>query len=264
MIMNPIISGTSLPELTTPATEGQILTGRQAIDQNGEILTGSMPEITVPNPTISVSNSGLITASLAYSSGHTNGGTASNTYQLTTQAARTITPSRSSQTAVASGRYTTGNITVAGDSDLIASNIKSGVNIFGVTGSYSGPTIQRVALSGNDSSISANFSKNSRAYISITPPSPIKELCNIAGSWQSDSRDFPRFFCWPCSAHYQDDLNNPVVEDVRWDIIQDYSIDGSSLSADINVSSNEIRITNGALLGEAESLYFVTYSYIPA
>lgn len=141
MIMNPIISGTSLPELTTPATEGQILTGRQAIDQNGEILTGSMPEITVPNPTISVSNSGLITASSAYSSGHTNGGTASNTYQLTTQAARTITPSRSSQTAVASGRYTTGNITVAGDSDLIASNIKSGVNIFGVTGNYSGEEI---------------------------------------------------------------------------------------------------------------------------
>lgn len=175
MIMNPIISGTSLPELTTPATEGQILTGRQAIDQNGEILTGSMPEITVPNPTISVSNSGLITASSAYSSGHTNGGTASNTYQLTTQAAKTITPSRSSQTAVASGRYTTGNITVAGDTDLIASNIKSGVNIFGVNGTYSGEEVI-------EEIVDSNISYSGR-YIYITASQPVKELKGLMFHW---------------------------------------------------------------------------------
>ena len=50
---------------------------------------------------------------------------------------RTITPSTSSQTAIASGSYATGNITVSGSSNLIASNIKSGVNIFGVTGTLS-------------------------------------------------------------------------------------------------------------------------------
>lgn len=50
---------------------------------------------------------------------------------------RTITPSTSSQTAIASGSYAAGNITVSGSSNLIASNIKSGVNIFGVTGSLS-------------------------------------------------------------------------------------------------------------------------------
>jgi hypothetical protein len=37
----------------------------------------------------------------------------SATQQLSTQAAKTITPSTSSQTAVASGKYTTGAITVA-------------------------------------------------------------------------------------------------------------------------------------------------------
>lgn len=175
--MNPTVSGgIQLPELTTPATEGQILTGRQAIDQNGEILTGSMPEITVPNPTISVSNSGVVTASSAYSAGHTNGGTASNTYQLTAQAAKTITPSSSSQTAVASGRYTTGAITVAGDSDLVASNIRSGINIFGVTGNYSGEeeVIEEI--------VDSNISYSGR-YVYITASQPVKELKGLMFRW---------------------------------------------------------------------------------
>lgn len=53
---------------------------------------------------------------------------------MTTKAATTITPSTSNQTAVASGVYTTGAITVKGDANLKAGNIRSGVTIFGVTG----------------------------------------------------------------------------------------------------------------------------------
>ena len=51
--------------------------------------------------------------------------------------ATTYTPSTSNQT-IAAGTYLTGIQTIAGDSDLVASNIKSGVNIFGVTGTYTG------------------------------------------------------------------------------------------------------------------------------
>lgn len=51
-----------------------------------------------------------------------------------TQASTTITPGTSQKTAVASGRITTGNVYVAGDSNLTSSNIKSGVSIFGVSG----------------------------------------------------------------------------------------------------------------------------------
>jgi hypothetical protein len=121
-------------------------------------------------PVISVnSTNGLITATA---------GTKSSTHQLAFQAAKTITPSTASQIAVSSGYYTGGNITVAaipnsyvkpsytkaattympattnltisagtyltgvqtisGDSNLVAGNIKSGVNIFGVTGTYVG------------------------------------------------------------------------------------------------------------------------------
>lgn len=47
--------------------------------------------------------------------------------------AQTVTPGTSNKTLNAG--YYSGNITIAGDADLIASNIKKGVNIFGVTGS---------------------------------------------------------------------------------------------------------------------------------
>ena len=49
----------------------------------------------------------------------------------------TITPGRYAQT-VAANQYLTGNITIEGSPNLISSNIRSGVNIFGVNGSYEG------------------------------------------------------------------------------------------------------------------------------
>ena len=81
-------------------------------------------------PVISVNNSnGLITATA---------GTKTSTHQLAFQPAKTITPSTASQIAVSSGYYTGGNVMVAGDANLIAGNIKSGVSIFGVSGNYVG------------------------------------------------------------------------------------------------------------------------------
>ena len=79
------------------------------------------------NPSISVSSSGLITATTSatksvtptVSEGYVSSGTAgtitvsgSNTSQLSTQAGTTITPTESEQTAVASGKYTTGAVKV--------------------------------------------------------------------------------------------------------------------------------------------------------
>lgn len=59
-----------------------------------------------------------------------------NTYvkPSVTKAATTYTPTTSNQT-IAAGTYCSGIQTIAGDTDLVSANIKSGVSIFGVEGS---------------------------------------------------------------------------------------------------------------------------------
>lgn len=154
-----------LPTLTNPGTASDLLSGKELIDQDGNVVTGTIATktssnltssgatVTVPSgyyassasksvstatqatPSISVSSSGLITASATQSEGYVSSGTKSATKQLTIKSATTITPGTADQT-IASGTYLTGVQTIKGDSNLTASNIKSGTSIFGVTGSY--------------------------------------------------------------------------------------------------------------------------------
>jgi len=100
-------------------------------------------------PSVSIDENGLITARLngsvgatpVITEGYITTGTAgsinysgSKTLQLNTQAATTITPGTTDQT-IAAGTYLTGAQTITGDADLVASNIISTANIFGVQGS---------------------------------------------------------------------------------------------------------------------------------
>lgn len=102
-------------------------------------ISKSVATATQVTPSITVSTSGLITASATQTAGYVSAGTKSATKQLTVQAAQTITPGTSNKT-IASGRYLTGTQTIQGDANLKAANIKSGVSIFGVSGSYTGVT----------------------------------------------------------------------------------------------------------------------------
>lgn len=144
MIVNPILyqQGVKLPELENPGAAADLLAGKQLVDQYGNPLTGTMPEVEQAVPSVSVSSSGLITASTVQEAGHVAAGSKSSTKQLATQAGKTVTPGTSRQTAVASGRYTTGPVYVAGDTNLKAENIKNGVSIFGVVGSMGIKAIQ--------------------------------------------------------------------------------------------------------------------------
>ena len=64
------------------------------------------------------------------------------TASVTTKAAATITPTTSNQ-EIAAGTYLTGKQTISGDANLVASNIKSGVSIFGVNGSLTSATVSQ-------------------------------------------------------------------------------------------------------------------------
>lgn len=160
--------GVELPELENKGSASDLLSGKQLIDQDGNVVTGTIPTktesnliadgatVTVPagyyaaqatksvaiatqaTPSISINSSGLITATATQTAGYVAAGSKSATKQLAFQAAKTITPSTASQIAVSSGYYTGGDVTVAGDSNLVAENIKSGVSIFGINGAYEG------------------------------------------------------------------------------------------------------------------------------
>lgn len=69
---------------------------------------------THPNPTATIASStGVVTASHTQGTGYVTGGTTTGTLNLTTQAGKTVTPTESAQTAVASYRWTTGPVSVA-------------------------------------------------------------------------------------------------------------------------------------------------------
>ena len=93
----------------TPSTSQQIITPDSGYDGLSQITVNAMPSGSLSTPTIS--SSGLITAQVG-TSGYLASGT-SVTKQLTTQAAKTVTPTASEQTAVNSSVYTTGAVKVA-------------------------------------------------------------------------------------------------------------------------------------------------------
>lgn len=110
--------------------------------------TGTMSDASVS--IVVDEQTGKITAFNAVA-GYLSGGTKDTEY-LTTQAAQTITPGTSDKT-IGSGTYLTGTQTIAGDANLVSSNIAEGVSIFGVTGSYAGVpgvklTVTRTGTSG--------------------------------------------------------------------------------------------------------------------
>lgn len=135
-----IETGVQLPALTNPGTAADLLEGKQLIDAEGNALTGTMPEVEQATPAITVSSTGLITASAAQGAGYVAAGEKSATKQLTTKAAATITPGTANQT-IAAGTYLTGTQTIKGDANLLAENIKSGIDIFGIGGTYGGKTL---------------------------------------------------------------------------------------------------------------------------
>lgn len=126
-------------QLTTQATKKVTpSTSEQTAVNAGVFTTGAVKVAAMPSGdlgTPSVDANGLVTAQVE-TSGYIASGT-NKTLQLTTQGAQTITPGTSDKT-IASGRYLTGTQTIKGDSNLVAGNIKSGVSIFGVSGSYEG------------------------------------------------------------------------------------------------------------------------------
>lgn len=119
--------GETLIDLTGDTVEAaKLLKGVTAHDKKGEKITGILADVTQATPAITVDAAGKITASATQTAGVVAAGTKSATKQLTVQAAKTVIPSASAQTAVAKGVFTTGIVTVAAVYAVISVTYPSG------------------------------------------------------------------------------------------------------------------------------------------
>ena len=161
-----------------PSTSSQTIQADQGYDGLSSVQINAMPSgsATTPastitsNPSINVNSSGVITASVSasksitptVSAGYVSTGTAgtvyasgSSTYSLSTQAAATVTPTQSVQTAVDASKYTTGAVKVAAiPSTYVGSGITSrsssslsasGATVTAPAGYYSAAATKSVA-----------------------------------------------------------------------------------------------------------------------
>lgn len=130
-LVTELMSSDNLDTSDATATAGDIRTGKTAY-VDGEKITGNL----VPGVDTSDANAvagDIRTGKTAYVNGSKITGSAS------AKEATTITPTTTDQT-VAAGTHLTGILTIKGDPNLLAENIKSGVTIFGIEGTYTGPT----------------------------------------------------------------------------------------------------------------------------
>ena len=121
----------------TSSTVTQTVSADSGYSGLGTVTVNAIATAAQAVPTISVNASGLISATATQGAGYVSAGTKTTTSQLSVQSGTTITPTENKQTVVASGKYTTGTITVAAiPSDYVGSGIatKSSADLT-VTGS---------------------------------------------------------------------------------------------------------------------------------
>ena len=116
--------------------------GSDAVDMHGGFVTGGASSVKLQSKTVTPSeNTQTVNPDSSYDAlSSVTVEAISNTYigsSVTKKSAATYTPGTSDQN-IASGQYLNGTQTIKGDSNLTAANIKSGVKIFNVTGSYAG------------------------------------------------------------------------------------------------------------------------------
>lgn len=181
-------------------------------------ISGSSATVSTGTNTLTLTKTVSVTPSVT--AGYVSSGTAGNssvslTASVTTKAAATITPTTSNQT-IAAGTYLTGAQTIAGSSNLVAGNIKSGVSIFGVSGSYTG--VDSIVLTPNSSTFStlsignywnpsngvnatgseyaktSKLSASSRKAVTMTNSAYTFSICIYTGS--SASASFVKSYGW--------------------------------------------------------------------
>ena len=156
------------------AAAGDIRTGKVSVDKDGEPLTGTLVDngswsssglaagasVTIPAgihdgtgkvtaKSLADQTPGNLAAAKMLSGvyGYSNG--AKVTGNIASMGAQTVTPGNSAKTVSCSGKYMTGNVTVSAVANLTAANIKKGVTVGGVKGTWEGYVVEATDLYNN-------------------------------------------------------------------------------------------------------------------
>lgn len=152
--------------------------GSNAVDMQGGFVSGGSSGVKLQSKTVTPSeNTQTVNPDSSYDAlSSVTVGAISNTYigsGVTKKSAATYTPGTSDQ-SIASGQYLNGTQTIKGDANLVAGNIKSGVSIFGVTGTYTG---------GGSSGGSGNNNVEAYAVTSTNPSVSFKTASGTIKIW---------------------------------------------------------------------------------
>jgi len=143
--------------------------GSTQVDMQGGFVTGGASGASLQSKTVSPSESAqTIKADNGYDGlSQVTVNAVSRTYVgsgVTKKSAATYTPGTSYQ-SIASGQYLNGTQTIKGDSNLTAGNIRSGVKIFNVTGSYAGSSSSGGTDTSDATATAANILSGKTAYV---------------------------------------------------------------------------------------------------
>ena len=127
-MLDKLMSSDNLDTSDATATAGDILSGKTAY-VNGSLVTGSITSKEAQTYTPSSSEQTI--AAGQYLSG-------AQTIAAVPTEEKSATPSATAQEITPTEGKFLSKVTVSGDANLLAENIKSGVTIFGVVGTYTG------------------------------------------------------------------------------------------------------------------------------
>lgn len=152
--------------------------GSNAVDMQGGFVSGGSSDVKLQSKTVTPSeNTQTVNPDSSYDAlSSVTVEAISNTYigsSVTKKSAATYTPGTSNQ-SIASGQYLNGTQTIKGDSNLTAANIKSGVKIFNVTGSYAGSS-----SGGNTPSLQTKTVTPSESTQTVSPDSGYDGLSKV-------------------------------------------------------------------------------------
>lgn len=175
--------------------------GSTQVDMQGGFVTGGASGASLQSKTVSPSESAqTIKADNGYDGlSQVTVNAVSRTYVgsgVTKKSAATYTPGTSDQ-SIASGQYLNGTQTIKGDSNLTAGNIRNGVKIFNVTGSYAGSSSSGGTNTSDATATAKDIARGKTAYVQgakITGDlhEYVKGETKIFSTWGSENVTFER------------------------------------------------------------------------